>query len=225
MFTWVQHKGPPAPPKYEKKYIFFIFWVWGVGEKNDKSWSLSFIAFLVITSGFRKEYPHRANIVRDFLANENIARMDPWPACSPDLNPIEHCWDQIGRAVSNRRVLGDTIADLRRHIEEEWANITQAKIQKHETQVSGMHCDQWCGAHTRYWYSFLNPFVITRKAINDKLQLLSFFSPTPHTRWAMILIRVEQYHPKSGAHWSLIHIALQWCLWIMPGLLGGLNIS
>ena len=22
-FTWVRHKGPPGPPKYEKKYIFF----------------------------------------------------------------------------------------------------------------------------------------------------------------------------------------------------------
>ena len=21
-FTWVRHKGPPGPPKYEKKYIF-----------------------------------------------------------------------------------------------------------------------------------------------------------------------------------------------------------
>ena len=128
---------------------------------------------------------------------------------------------------SNRRVLGDTIADLRRHIEEEWANITQAKIQRlvRSMRRRCQACIATNGAHTIYWYSFLNPFVITRKAINDKLQLLSFFSPTPHTRWAMILIRVEQYHPKSGVHWSLIHRALQWCLWIMPGLLGGLNIS
>ena len=115
--------------------------------------SLSFIAFLVITNGFRKEYPHRSNIVRDFLANENIARMDPWPACSPDLNPIEHCWDQIGRAVSNRRVLGDTIADLRRHIEEEWANITQAKIQRlvRSMRRRCQACIATNGAHTRYW--------------------------------------------------------------------------
>ena len=96
--------------------------------------------------------PHRANIVRDFLANENIARMDPWPACSPDLNPIEHCWDQIGRAVSNRRVLGDTIADLRRHIEEEWANITQAKIQRlvRSMRRRCQACIATNGAHTRY---------------------------------------------------------------------------
>ena len=22
-FTWVRHKGPPGPPKYDKKYLFF----------------------------------------------------------------------------------------------------------------------------------------------------------------------------------------------------------
>ena len=26
-FTWVRRKAPPGPPKYEKKYYFFIFWV------------------------------------------------------------------------------------------------------------------------------------------------------------------------------------------------------
>ncbi|GFW74707.1 transposable element Tcb2 transposase [Trichonephila clavipes] len=33
--------------------------------------------------------PHRANLVEDFLFEERIARME-WPACSSDMNPIEH---------------------------------------------------------------------------------------------------------------------------------------
>ncbi|GFS78505.1 transposable element Tcb2 transposase [Trichonephila clavipes] len=33
--------------------------------------------------------PHRANLVEDFLFQEGIVRME-WPACSPDMNPIEH---------------------------------------------------------------------------------------------------------------------------------------
>ncbi|GFW89334.1 transposable element Tcb1 transposase [Trichonephila clavipes] len=40
--------------------------------------------------------PHRANIVDECLQSEDITRMD-WPAYSPDLNPLEHVWDMLGR--------------------------------------------------------------------------------------------------------------------------------
>ncbi|GFS92522.1 transposable element Tcb2 transposase [Trichonephila clavipes] len=40
--------------------------------------------------------PHRANLVEDSLFEEGIVRME-WPACSPNMNPIEHVWDALGR--------------------------------------------------------------------------------------------------------------------------------
>ncbi|GFT66798.1 transposable element Tcb1 transposase [Trichonephila clavipes] len=48
--------------------------------------------------------PHRANIVDECLQSENITRMD-WPAYSPDLNPIEHVWDMLGRRIASRQSL------------------------------------------------------------------------------------------------------------------------
>ncbi|GFX55982.1 transposable element Tcb2 transposase [Trichonephila clavipes] len=40
--------------------------------------------------------PHRAILVEDFLFEEGYVRME-WPTCSPDMNPIEHTWDDLGR--------------------------------------------------------------------------------------------------------------------------------
>ncbi|GFY30709.1 transposable element Tcb2 transposase [Trichonephila clavipes] len=45
--------------------------------------------------------PHRALLVDEFLESEDIHRMD-WPARSSDLNPIEHVWDTLGRAIATR---------------------------------------------------------------------------------------------------------------------------
>ena len=36
-----------------------------------------------------------ARICRQFL-NRNNVNVLPWPAVSPDMNPIEHIWDYLG---------------------------------------------------------------------------------------------------------------------------------
>ena len=45
--------------------------------------------------------PHVARICRQFL-NRNNVNVLPWPAMSPDMNPIEHIWDYLGRKVRAR---------------------------------------------------------------------------------------------------------------------------
>ncbi|GFW45147.1 transposable element Tcb2 transposase [Trichonephila clavipes] len=46
--------------------------------------------------------PHRANLVEDSLFEEGMVRME-WPACFPDMNPIEHVWDALGRPVAGHQ--------------------------------------------------------------------------------------------------------------------------
>ena len=43
---------------------------------------------------------HKARIVKQWLASENITLLDPWPGLSPDLNPIEQCWVMVKKKVN-----------------------------------------------------------------------------------------------------------------------------
>lgn len=41
---------------------------------------------------------HRAKVVRDWFAQHSINVL-PWPAQSPDLNPIEHIWGNVKKRI------------------------------------------------------------------------------------------------------------------------------
>ncbi|GBL66778.1 Transposable element Tcb1 transposase [Araneus ventricosus] len=71
--------------------------------------------------------PHRANIVDECLQSEDITRMD-WPAYSPDLIPIEHVWDMLGRRIAARQPPPTCLPELRRALLDEWCNIPQDQI-------------------------------------------------------------------------------------------------
>jgi transposase len=48
---------------------------------------------------------------RDFLQQNNVNVMN-WPALSPDLNPIEHLWDEIQRQLNEEQPSPTTAAEL-----------------------------------------------------------------------------------------------------------------
>ncbi|GFV75802.1 transposable element Tc3 transposase [Trichonephila clavipes] len=72
-------------------------------------------------------HPHRANIVDECLQSEDITRMD-WPAYSPDLNPIEHLCDMLGRRIAAHQTSPTCLPELQRALLDEWCNIPQYQI-------------------------------------------------------------------------------------------------
>ena len=47
--------------------------------------------------------PHAARLTQNFLTTHNVPIL-PWPALSPNLNPIEHVWDYMKRKIRSRNV-------------------------------------------------------------------------------------------------------------------------
>jgi DDE superfamily endonuclease len=57
---------------------------------------------------------HTANSTKKWLADKSVSVLD-WPAQSPDLNPIEHLWQNIARypnKPSNKQELWDRVQDV-----------------------------------------------------------------------------------------------------------------
>lgn len=92
---------------------------------------------------------HTAHVCRNFLTQQNINVLD-WPACSPDLSPIEHLWDALDRRIRRRNP--QTLAQLEFFFIQEWNAIPQRDIQ---TLFNSMRrrCTAVMnaqGGHTRY---------------------------------------------------------------------------
>ena len=62
--------------------------------------------------------PHTAIITRHFLGQNNIPVL-PWPAHSPDCNPIEHMWDELGRRLRQRPHAPTNVNELTRALQKD----------------------------------------------------------------------------------------------------------
>lgn len=71
--------------------------------------------------------PHVARCVTNFLNEVEIPTMN-WPACSPDMNPIEHIWDMLGRRLRSRIPAVQSVAETCDALHQIWENLPQAMI-------------------------------------------------------------------------------------------------
>ncbi|GFX75029.1 transposable element Tc1 transposase [Trichonephila clavipes] len=56
---------------------------------------------------------HTVRVAQDFLRNFQTL---PWPACSPDLSPVEHVWDQLKRQMPSCH----SVHDLELAVQDLW---------------------------------------------------------------------------------------------------------
>lgn len=67
---------------------------------------------------------HRAAEVNEFCEVSGVRRL-PWPSRSPDLNPIEHVWDAIGRRINSRPQPPNSLRELEAWVQVEWQSLPQ----------------------------------------------------------------------------------------------------
>ena len=113
--------------------------------------------------------PHRARVVLDFLQQGNVTKMEQ-PPRSPDCNPIEHLWDELGRAISSMDNPPQNLDELRQALLDKWAHIPVQRLQR---LVASMHRRLAAiiaarGGNTRYWpgtHKTRPPSSVTKKII------------------------------------------------------------
>lgn len=68
---------------------------------------------------------HTAKLVKSWF-KENDIELLPWPANSPDLNPIEHLWVEIDKKLANLQLV--SMAELEEALHKFWCEITREDV-------------------------------------------------------------------------------------------------
>ena len=94
---------------------------------------------------------HTSRLATRWFEDHDIILL-PWPSSSPDMNIIEHVWDELDRRVRRRNPLPRNVDELWAALEEEWYRLDLAYIQnlynslpRHVQALWDAH-----GLHTQY---------------------------------------------------------------------------
>ena len=94
--------------------------------------------------------PHNARLTQNYLARHNVNVLQ-WPTCSPDMNPIEHIWDVLGRRARDNHVINN-INDLRAALIQEWNAVPNDVVRCYVRSMPSrmIAVIRRRGGHTRY---------------------------------------------------------------------------
>ena len=94
---------------------------------------------------------HITRIVQDYLQQEAIELL-PWSAMSPDMNPIKHLWDYLGRKVNARTPKCQNIQELGTALVQGWQQYPQHRLRHlvHGMKRRVQELYRMRGGYTRY---------------------------------------------------------------------------
>lgn len=102
--------------------------------------------------------PHTVLCVRECINEVGSSVLD-WLARGPDLNPIEHLWDELKRRIRQREPALMNLAQLKIALVQEWNNIPQSTIKNLIMSLSKrMVCViKARGGNAPYWCTEIGP--------------------------------------------------------------------
>ena len=94
---------------------------------------------------------HITRIVQNYLPKEAIELL-PWSAISPDMNPIRHLWDYLGRKVNARTPKYQNIHELGTALVQGWQQYPQHRLRRlvHGMMRRVQELYRMRGGYTRY---------------------------------------------------------------------------
>ncbi|GFU78752.1 transposable element Tcb2 transposase [Trichonephila clavipes] len=85
--------------------------------------------------------PHTARLSQQCLQGYDVL---PWPARSPDLSPIEHVWDALGRQLQPSRDTGELTAQMQRLWQDLPQGVISDLIESMPRRISRLYsCQRW----------------------------------------------------------------------------------
>ena len=71
---------------------------------------------------------HNARSIQKWFVENSVEELD-WPAQSPDLNPIEHLWEELELRLQARPNRPTSVPDLTNALVAEWKQVPAAMFQ------------------------------------------------------------------------------------------------